>query len=84
MKTVITDIELFTEDGTDFKLAQNTFNIKLQRLPFALGLYFWLESLDNIELFSQPNLRTLAAQYDCAILCFAPYENEPFSLNSSL
>ena len=39
------DLELFTENGAVFKIAQNTFTIKWRRLPVAQGLDFWVDSL---------------------------------------
>ena len=39
-------MELFTKNGAVFKKAQNTFNIKWRRLPVALGLKFYVDSLD--------------------------------------
>ena len=43
-------LELFTENGAGFKLAQNTFNIEWRRLPVALGLNLMWIAWTYIEL----------------------------------
>ena len=49
------NVELLTENGADFKTAQNTFKIKWRRLPVAPGLQVLVDSLD-IFTFTQQNL----------------------------
>ena len=38
-------VELFTEIGAVFKLAQDLLKIKGRRLPVALGMYFLVDNL---------------------------------------
>ena len=60
--TISTWIELLTEIGAFFKVAQNILNKIWRRLPAALELSFLVDSLDIYWTFTQPNLRTLAPQ----------------------
>ena len=50
-KDLVKSVELLTEIGTVFKMAQNTFNIKWRRLPVALGLQFLVPGHGHILNF---------------------------------
>ena len=73
-------IELFTENGTVFKMAQKTFNIKWRKVPVALGSQFSVDSRAGHTLNFQS---TKSEDLNSAILCFSPIKNALFSANSS-
>ena len=68
-------IELFTENGTVFKMAQKTFNIKWRKVPVALGSQFSVDSRAGHTLNFQS---TKSEDLNSAILCFSPIKNAPF------